>query len=66
LDWGAPKIHSELLKLGFKISERTVARYLQRLRRGRDPSKRWLAFLTNLMAAAVPRMPAPVAANSNQ
>jgi hypothetical protein len=28
-DWGAPKIHGELLKLGFKISERTVARYLR-------------------------------------
>jgi hypothetical protein len=24
--WGAPKIHGELLKLGFEISERTVAR----------------------------------------
>jgi hypothetical protein len=31
-DWGAPKIHGELLKVGFEISERTVARYLQRLR----------------------------------
>jgi hypothetical protein len=27
-DWGAPKIHGELLKLGFKVSEWTVARYL--------------------------------------
>ena len=26
--WGAPKIHGELQKLGFEISERTVARYL--------------------------------------
>jgi hypothetical protein len=26
-DWGAPKIHGELLKLGFEVSERTVARY---------------------------------------
>src|SRR5829696_4281214 len=24
--WGAPKIHGELLKLGFEVSERTVAR----------------------------------------
>jgi hypothetical protein len=23
--WGAPKIHGELLKLGFEVSERTVA-----------------------------------------
>jgi DNA-directed RNA polymerase specialized sigma54-like protein len=27
--WGAPKIHGELQKLGFVISERTVARYLR-------------------------------------
>ena len=26
--WGAPRIHSELLKLGFEISESTVSRYL--------------------------------------
>jgi len=46
-DWGAPKIHGELLKLGVAVSERTVARYLQRLRRRGDPAKRWLAFLAN-------------------
>jgi hypothetical protein len=28
--WGAPRIHGELLKLGFEISERTVSRYLLR------------------------------------
>jgi hypothetical protein len=28
--WGAPKIHGELLKLGFEVSERPVARYLKR------------------------------------
>src|SRR5438876_820706 len=32
VDWGAPKIHGELLRLGFTISESTVARYLRRLR----------------------------------
>jgi hypothetical protein len=26
--WGAPRIHGELLKIGFEIAERTVARYL--------------------------------------
>jgi putative transposase len=46
-DWGAPKIHGELLKIGFEVSERTVARYLQRMRRHGDPAKRWLAFLAN-------------------
>jgi putative transposase len=44
-DWGAPKIHGELLKLGFEVCVRIVARYLQR-RRG-DPAKRWLAVLAN-------------------
>jgi len=47
LDWGAPKIHGELLKLGFVVSEWTVARYLRRMRRRDDPSKSWLAFLQN-------------------
>jgi putative transposase len=45
--WGAPKIHGELLKLGFAVSERTVARYLRGIRRRGDPGKRWLAFLKN-------------------
>jgi putative transposase len=46
--WGAPKIHGELPKLGFSISERTVARYLRGLRpRPGKPDQRWKAFLTN-------------------
>ena len=37
-DWGAPKIHGELQKLGFVVSERSVARYLARAgRRGTLP-----------------------------
>lgn len=46
--WGAPRIHGELLKLGFQISERTVSRYLaRRLPRPGDATKNWLAFLKN-------------------
>jgi putative transposase len=30
-DWGAPRIHGEILKLGYVVSERTVARYLRRI-----------------------------------
>ena len=47
--WGAPRIHGELLLLGFEISEPTVSRYLQRLRRIPDEgkAKQWLAFLNN-------------------
>ena len=46
-DWGAPKIHGELQKLGFVVSERSVARYLARVGRRGDPARKWLAFLQN-------------------
>ena len=45
--WGAPRIHGELLKLGFEISECTVGRYLAQEGSGGDPGKRWLTFLKN-------------------
>jgi putative transposase len=47
--WGAPRIHRELLQLGFNVSEPTVSRYLQRLKRRRDKgkAKQWLTFLNN-------------------
>ena len=34
--WGAPRIHGELLKLGFVISEPTVSRWLRRVPRSPD------------------------------
>jgi len=46
-DWGAPRIHAELQKLGFTLAERTVARYLRRSVRRGDPGQKWLAFLAN-------------------
>ena len=52
-DWGAPKIHGELQKLGWVLSERTVARYLRGLHRRGDPAKKWLAFLHNHREAIV-------------
>jgi transposase InsO family protein len=45
--WGAPRIHGELLKLGFEISERTVSRYLARVGRKGNPRKLWSVFLRN-------------------
>src|SRR5215831_1546904 len=45
--WGAPRIHGELLKLGFCISEPTVSRWLRRAPRNPDPAKPWLRFLRN-------------------
>src|SRR6516164_5847533 len=52
-DWGAPRIHGELQKLGFVVSERTIARYLRRILRRGDPGKKWLAFLRNHREAIV-------------
>jgi putative transposase len=45
--WGAPRIHGELLKLGFDLSERSVSRWIRRAPRDPDPVKRWLTFLRN-------------------
>lgn len=45
--WGAPRIHGELLKLGFVLSEPTVSRWLRKLKKTPDPAQRWLTFLRN-------------------
>ena len=45
--WGAPRIHGELLMLGFDISERTISRWMKRAPRDPAAAKRWLAFLRN-------------------
>jgi hypothetical protein len=45
LIWGAPRIHGELLKLGFSVAQSTVATYMVK-RRG-SPSQGWRAFLRN-------------------
>lgn len=45
--WGAPRIHGELLKLGFEISECTVSRYLAQSDQHRESGKGWLVFLKN-------------------
>ena len=43
--WGAPRIHGELLKLGFDVAQSTVAKYM--VRRRRPPSQGWKTFLRN-------------------
>ena len=43
--WGAPRIHGELLKLGFDVAQSSVAKYMAR-RRG-PPSQGWKTFLNN-------------------
>src|SRR5246500_4714060 len=41
--WGAPRIHGELLKLGFEIAQSSVAKYM--VKRSRPPSQGWRTFL---------------------
>jgi len=48
--WGAPRIHGELLRLGFDVSERSVSRYLRSLPRTPRPNATWTAFLRNHLA----------------
>jgi transposase-like protein len=43
--WGAPRIHGELLMLGFDVSERTISRWMKRAPRDPRPARRWRAFL---------------------
>ncbi len=43
--WGAPRIHGELLKLSFDVSQSTVSKYLSRIYRPRGQS--WKTFIQN-------------------
>src|SRR6476646_9580001 len=43
--WGAPRIHGELLKLGFEVAQSSVGKYMVK-RRG-PPSQEWRTFLRN-------------------
>jgi hypothetical protein len=43
--WGAPRIHGELLKLGFEIAQSSAAKYI--VKRRRPPSQGWRTFLRN-------------------
>src|SRR5215813_1870571 len=49
--WRAPRIHGELLKLGFEVSERTVSRLMPK--RFREPSQSWKTFLSNHLGQLV-------------
>lgn len=43
--WGAPRIHGELLKLGFEVAQSSVAKYM--VKRCGPPSQGWFTFLRN-------------------
>jgi len=49
--WGAPRIHSELLKLGIQVSQASVAKYM--IRHPKPPSQTWRTFLTNHVSQLV-------------
>src|SRR3984893_9065616 len=43
--WGAPRIHGELLKLGFEVAQSSVVKYM--VKRREPPSQGWRTFLRN-------------------
>ena len=49
--WGAPRIHGELLKLGFHLAQSTVSKYM--FPRGERPAPGWTTFLRNNAEAVV-------------
>ncbi len=48
---GSPRIHGEIIELGFEISQATVAKYMPRRRQ--PPSSSWRAFLENHVSEIV-------------
>ncbi len=47
--WGAPRIHGELLMLGFTVSQATVSRYMPPA--NRRPGQSWRTFIRNKAVA---------------
>ena len=45
--WGAPRIHGELLKLGFDVAERTVQRFMPKRPAPPGSVESWKTFLRN-------------------
>jgi hypothetical protein len=45
--WGAERIRGELLKLGIRVSKRTVQKYMRAVRKGTPGGQRWSTFLRN-------------------
>jgi putative transposase len=45
--WRAPRIHGELRKLGFSVSERTISRHLRSFRTRPHTGATWKTFLDN-------------------
>src|SRR5215469_5151431 len=43
-NWGAPRIHGELLMLGFDVSERTISRWMKTSLHGSTPIQALVRF----------------------
>ncbi|MBF0421317.1 MAG: transposase [Magnetococcales bacterium] len=49
--WGAPRIHGELLKLGYEVAQSSVSRYM--IKPKKTPSQNWKTFLENHASSLV-------------
>jgi hypothetical protein len=49
--WGAPRIHGELLKLGFEVAQSSVAKYM--VKRRTPPSQGWRTFLVRHVTSSL-------------
>ena len=45
--WGAERIRGELLKLGLRVSKRTIQKYIRRVRPRGKPGQTWSTFVRN-------------------
>ena len=55
--WGAPRIHGELLKLGFEVAQSSVAKYM--VNRHGPPSQGWRSFLVKALLVEAERVSGP-------
>jgi putative transposase len=54
--WGAPRIHGELLMLGFEVSEMTVSRWMRRVPRRPEPCQTLAGFSSQSSRSHRPAM----------
>ncbi len=45
--WGAERIQGELLKLGIKVSKRTIQKYMSKAKKAQSTGQTWATFLKN-------------------
>ena len=45
--WGAERVRGELLKLGIRVSKRTIQKYMRAVRPRQPPGQTWTTFLRN-------------------